>query len=202
LRLRHHRSRRQWIGIDITHLSVSLIERRLKDAFPGIAFEVHGRPKDLDGAKNLALRDKHDFQIWATTQIDNAQPFRSGKKGADGGIDGHIFFRSGATTHEKAIISIKGGGVGVKDIRELIAVVDRERAKIGIYVTLEAPTGPMIKEAAGAGIYDGLTGKVPKIQIVTIEDLFAGKQPKVPLPERGFKAAAREERNDQPDFDL
>ncbi len=193
---------RQWIGIDITHLSVSLIERRLKDAFPGIAFEVHGRPKDLDGAKDLAARDKHDFQIWATTQINNAQPFRSGKKGADGGIDGHIFFRSGAKSHEKAIISIKGGGVGVKDIRELIAVVDRERAKIGIYVTLEAPTGPMLKEAAGAGLYDGPTGKVPKIQIVTIEDLFAGKQPKVPLPERGLKAAAREARDDQSEFDI
>lgn len=174
----------------------------MKDAFPGIVFDVHGRPKDLDGAKDLAARDKHDFQIWATTQIDNAQPFRSGKKGADGGIDGHIFFRSGARTHEKAIISIKGGGVGVKDIRELIAVVDRERAKLGIYVTLEAPTGPMVKEAAGAGIYEGPTGKVPKIQIVTIEDLFAGKQPKVPLPERGFKAAAREERDDQSELDI
>ena len=193
---------RQWIGIDITHLSVSLIENRLKTAFRGIAFEVHGRPKDLDGAKDLASRDKHDFQIWATTQINNAQPFRSGKKGADGGIDGHIFFRSGAKTHEKAIISIKGGGVGVKDIRELIAVVDRERAKIGIYVTLETPTGPMVKEAAGAGLYDGPTGKVPKIQIVTIEDLFAGKQPKVPLPERAFKAAARETRDDQNELDI
>ncbi len=140
-------------------------------------------------------------QWWAVSLVD-AVPFGGKKKGADGGIDGHIFFRSGAKTHEKAIISIKGGGVGVKDIRELIAFVDRERAKIGIYVTLEAPTGPMVKEAAGAGIYEGLTGKVPKIQIVTIEDLFAGKQPKVPLPERGLKAAAREERDDQPELDM
>lgn len=53
---------RQWVGIDITHLAISLIERRLKDAFPGIAFEVHGTPKDLDGARDLARRDKYQFQ--------------------------------------------------------------------------------------------------------------------------------------------
>jgi adenine specific DNA methylase Mod len=42
------RLKRQWIGIDITHLAISLIEKRLKDAFPGIVYEVHGTPKDLE----------------------------------------------------------------------------------------------------------------------------------------------------------
>ena len=46
---------RQWIGIDVTHLAISLIEKRLKDAFPGIAMEVHGTPKDEAGARDLAL---------------------------------------------------------------------------------------------------------------------------------------------------
>lgn len=192
---------RQWIGIDVTHLSISLIEKRLKDAFTGIKFQVHGRPRDFEGARDLAQRDKHEFQLWATSIID-AQPYRGGKKGADGGIDGHIFFRSGAKTVEKAIVSVKGGGVGVKDIRELIAVVDRERAKIGVYISLEPQTEPMKREAAAAGLYDGPTGKVPKIQLFTIEELFAGRKPQIPLMERGFKAAAREERNDQSDFDL
>jgi site-specific DNA-methyltransferase (adenine-specific) len=193
---------RQWIGIDITHLSISLIEKRLTDAFPGIKFEVHGRPKDLEGARDLARRDKHQFQIWATTKVD-AQPYRADKKGADGGIDGLMFFRSGAKSTEKAIVQVKGGSnVGVKDIRELNTVVDRERAKIGVYVCLEQPTQPMISEAAAAGIYDGPTGKVPKIQIITIEEIFAGKRPRVPLMERSFKQAAREERDDQEEFDL
>lgn len=192
---------RQWIGIDITHLSISLIERRLQDAFPGIKFEVHGRPKDVEGARDLARRDKHQFQIWATTKVE-AQPFRAGKKGADGGVDGLLYFRSGAKAVEKAIVQVKGGGVGVKDIRELNTVVDRERAKIGIYVSLEPPTGPMVSEAAAAGLYDGPTGKVPKIQILTIEQIFAGKRPNVPLMERSFKAAAREQRDDQSELDL
>ena len=80
---------RAWVGIDITHLAISLIERRLKDAFPGIAFEVHGTPKDIDGARDLAERDKYQFQWWAVSLID-AQPFAGKKKGADGGIDGLI----------------------------------------------------------------------------------------------------------------
>jgi site-specific DNA-methyltransferase (adenine-specific) len=192
---------RQWIGIDITHLSISLIEKRLKDAFPEITFEVHGAPKDLDGARDLAARDKYQFQWWAVSLVD-AVPYGGKKKGADGGIDGHIFFKSGAKTTEKAIVSVKGGGVGVKDIRELIAVVDRERAKIGVYITLEQPTRPMVEEAAGAGLYDSPIGKVPKIQMFTIEELFAGKKPRIPLMERGFKAAAREERDNQIDLDL
>ena len=192
---------RQWIGIDITHLSISLIEKRLNDAFPGIKFDVHGTPKDVEGARDLSNRNKYQFQWWAVSLVD-AVPFGGKKKGADGGIDGHIYFKSGAKTTEKAIVSVKGGSVGVSDIRELIAVVDRERAKIGIYISLEPHTGPMTKEAAGAGLYDGPTGKVPKIQLFTIEELFAGKKPLVPLKERGFKVAAREERGDQSELDL
>lgn len=98
---------RAWIGIDITHLAISLIERRLKDAFPGIAFDVHGTPKDLEGARDLAQRDKYQFQWWAISLID-AQPYGGKKKGADSGIDGLIYFRSDAKTTERAVVSVKG----------------------------------------------------------------------------------------------
>ena len=80
---------RQWIGIDVTHLANSLIERRLKDAFPKVQFEVHGTPKDEAGARDLATRDKYQFQWWAVSLVD-AVPFAGKKKGADGGIDGLI----------------------------------------------------------------------------------------------------------------
>jgi site-specific DNA-methyltransferase (adenine-specific) len=83
---------RNWIGIDITHLAISLIEKRLRDAFPGIAFDVHGTPKDLGGARALATADKYQFQWWAVSLV-NAVPFGGKKKGADGGIDGHIYFK-------------------------------------------------------------------------------------------------------------
>jgi site-specific DNA-methyltransferase (adenine-specific) len=193
--------RRRWIGIDVTHLAISVIEKRLRDAFPGIAFAVHGSPKDLDGARDLAARDKYQFQWWAVSLV-NAAPQNSRKKGADGGIDGVVFFKSGARTTEKAIVSVKGGHVGVKDVRELANVVDREKAKIGVFISLEEHTQPMVKEAAGAGLYDGPTGKVPKIQLFTIEELLAGERPKIPLVERAFKVTGVELMEEQDEFDL
>ncbi len=132
---------RQWIGIDVTHLAISLIERRLKDAFPGIAFDVHGTPQDIDGARDLALRDKYQFQWWAVSLID-AQPYGGKKKGADGGIDGLIYFRSDAKTTERAIVSVKGDGVSVPMVRDLKGVLEREKAPIGVFLTLEPAYPP------------------------------------------------------------
>ena len=184
---------RQWIGIDITHLAISLIERRLKDAFPGIAFEVHGTPKDLEGARALAAADKYQFQWWAVSLV-NAVPFGGKKKGADTGIDGLIYFKPEGKTTEKAIVSVKGGeNVNVAMIRDLAHVVDREKARIGVFILIGEPTGPMRTEAVKAGFYETLYGKYPKIQILTVADLFAGKQPNIPLVDSAsFKKAPKE----------
>jgi adenine specific DNA methylase Mod len=184
--------KREWIGIDITHLAISLIEKRLKDAFPGIKYEVHGTPKDLEGARALAAQDKYQFQWWAVSLV-NAVPFAGKKKGADSGIDGFIYFKPDGKTTEKAIVSVKGGdNVSVAMVRDLAHVVDREKAKIGVFITLADSTGPMRTEAVKAGYYETLYGKYPKIQIFTIEDLFNGKQPNIPLVASGFKKAAKE----------
>jgi site-specific DNA-methyltransferase (adenine-specific) len=189
---------RQWIGIDITHLAVSLIEKRLNDAFPGIKYEVHGTPKDLDGARALAAADKYQFQWWAVSLV-NAIPFGGKKKGADTGIDGLIYFKPDGKTTEKAVVSVKGGAhVSVAMIRDLGHVVEREGAKIGVFIALASPTGPMTKEAIKAGFYETDYGKYPKLQILTIEGLFAGKKPALPLVDpSGFKKAAREDMTEQ-----
>lgn len=185
--------RRSWIGIDITHLAISLIEKRLKDAFPGIGFEVHGTPKDLGGARALAAQNKYQFQWWAVSLV-NAVPYGGKKKGADSGIDGFIYFKPEGKTTEKAIVSVKGGdNVNVAMVRDLAHVVDREKAKIGVFITLADSTGPMRTEAVKAGYYETLYGKYPKIQILTIEDLFDGKQPNIPLIDSAsFKKAPKE----------
>jgi adenine specific DNA methylase Mod len=183
---------RNWIGIDITHLAISLIERRLKDAFPGIEFEVHGTPKDLEGARALAAADKYQFQWWAVSLV-NAVPFGGKKKGADTGIDGLIYFKPEGKDTEKAIVSVKGGEhVSVPMIRDLAHVVDREKARIGVFIVLAEPTGPMLTEAVKTGFYETLYGKYPKIQILTIAELFAGKQPNIPLVDLAFKKAPKE----------
>ena len=190
--------KREWIGIDITHLAISLIEKRLKDAFPGITYEIHGTPKDLEGARDLALRDKYQFQWWAVSLV-NAVPFGGKKKGADSGIDGLIYFKPEGKATEKAIVSVKGGdNVNLAMVRDLAHVVDREKARIGVFITLADSTGPMRTEAVKAGFYETLYGKYPKIQILTIRELFEGKQPNIPLVDSAsFRKAAKEAVGDQ-----
>ncbi len=194
---------RRWIGIDVTHLAISLIEKRLNDAFPGIEYEVHGTPKDLEGARDLALRDKYQFQWWAVSLV-NAVPFGGKKKGADSGIDGIIYFKNfkdGKPVTEKIIVSVKGGeNVSVGMVRDLVGVVDRENAKMGLFVTLAPPTDPMNKEAVTAGFYQAPNGKdqFRKIQIATIEDLLEGKKPDLPPQDpSAFLQAPREDDSEQ-----
>lgn len=189
---------REWIGIDITHLAISLIEKRVRDAFPGINFEVHGTPKDLEGARDLAARDKYQFQWWAVSLV-SAVPFGGKKKGADSGIDGLIYFKPDGKVTERAIVSVKGGdNVTVAMVRDLAHVVDREKAKIGVFITLADSTGPMRKEAIKEGFYETLYGKYAKIQILTIADLFSGKQPNIPLVDApAFKKPPKEAKEQQ-----
>lgn len=169
---------RQWIGIDITHLAISLIEKRLRDAFPGITFVVHGTPKDLDGARNLAARDKYQFQWWACSLV-NAQPYQGKKKGADGGTDGLIYFQDDASGAKTIIVSVKGGDtVNRAMVADLKNSVDRDQAQLGLFVTLTDPTAPMLNEAAAAGFYTSPANgrQYPKIQILTIAGLLGGSQ--------------------------
>lgn len=170
----------------------------MRDAFPGIDFEVHGTPKDLEGARDLAARDKYQFQWWAVSLV-NAVPFAGKKKGADSGIDGLIYFKPDGKTTEKAIVSVKGGeNVNVAMVRDLAHVVDREKAKIGVFITLADSTGPMRKEAIKEGFYETLYGKYAKIQILTIADLFSGKQPNIPLVDTSaFKKPPKEAKEQQ-----
>lgn len=209
--------KRQWIGIDITHLAVSLIEKRMKEAFSYLAgpstgsgravagFEVIGTPQDLDAARDLAERDKYQFQLWACTLV-GAQPYKGGKKGADGGIDGMLWIEVGGagkgSKTEKVIVQVKGGAqVNRANIATLKGDIDREKAAIGLFITLAEPTKPMIAEAAAAGHWEaplafGGQQDFPKIQILTIEGLLNGtERPQFPDLSRGeqtFKKAKKE----------
>jgi site-specific DNA-methyltransferase (adenine-specific) len=184
---------RRWIGIDITHLAIGLVKRRLLEAFPRAEFEIQGVPKDLGGARELAAADKHQFQLWALSIVE-AQPFRGGRKGADGGVDGYLYFKPDGRMTEKAVVSVKGGrNVGVGQIKDLIATVERERAKIGVFLTLEDPTSAMRREAAAAGFYKTEHGTFARIQILTIEDVLGGARPHTPwIDSSVFRRTRRE----------
>lgn len=178
---------RQWIGIDITYLAINLIEWRLKNFLglePEKDYRVIGKPVDLAGAKALAKQDRFQFQWWALSLV-NAKPYKGTKKGADSGIDGIIYFLEGPDIKKgarKAIVSVKSGAVGVKDVRDLAHVIERESSPIGILLTLEEPTKPMINEAASCGFYHSEAwGKdYPRLQILTLEEILNRAKPDLP----------------------
>lgn len=191
---------RRWIGIDVTHLAIGLIERRLKDAFPSLQYEVIGTPRDLSGARDLSLRDKHEFQKWIVATI-GGQPYKGGKKGMDRGIDGYLHFRDGDKKPQFAILSVKGGGIKSGDVRDLKGTMEREKAALGLFLSLNEPTREMIKEAASAGLYETGGIKVPRLQILTAGQILDGKRPQLPFGHsEGFKKAARERSHEQPDL--
>ncbi len=167
--------KRHWVGIDITHLAIGLIRHRLVDTFGGRArYEVIGEPVSTPDAAKLAKDDPYQFQWWALGLV-GARPVE-GKKGADKGIDGRIFFHEGDKDKTKQIIlSVKAGHVTVSHLRDLRGVIDREKAEIGVLLCMDEPTAPMRKEAASAGFYKSPWGEHSRLQLLTIDDLLTGK---------------------------
>ncbi len=184
---------RNWIGIDVTHLAIALVEARLKSAFPGVSYNVFGVPRDADGARDLAQRDKHEFQKWIAGRI-GAQPYKGGKRGMDRGIDGYLHFRDADQRPQFAIVSVKGGATKSGDVRDLKGTVEREKAAIGLFLTLHKPSREMEREAASAGLYETGGMRFPRVQILTAEQVIEGKRPQVPFGfTEGFKKAAKEQ---------
>lgn len=199
-----HKLGRRWIGIDITYLAIGLIRRRMQDAFPSIDIEEIGTPVDLTGAHALAAHDKYQFQWWALDRI-GAQPVSGKKKGSDKGIDGVIpFFAGPKEDYKRVLVSVKGGEhITVAMVRDLVGVVEREKEPIGVLLTLEPPTQPMVTEAAGAGFYhnDLWQKDYPRVQIITVEEVLAGKRPDMPPQISPFAEAPLErERAEQPEL--
>jgi site-specific DNA-methyltransferase (adenine-specific) len=194
---------RQWIGIDITHLAVALIKYRILDAFPDAKFDIIGEPGTLSAARQLANDDRHQFEWWALSLVQ-ARPSggesgsRQGKKGADRGVDGIISIIDD-NTHQpkKVIVQVKSGHVSSAQIRDLVGTIEREKAVIGVFITLEEPTSAMTKEAATAGFYESIAwGKqYPRIQILTIEQLLQGAEIQMPPQHGTFKQAPRQKKS-------
>ena len=192
-----HRLKRRWVGIDITHLAVNLMKHRLLNAFGESVkdeYEVIGEPVDLEGARQLAADDPYQFQWWALGLV-GARPVEQ-KKGADKGIDGRITFHEGKPTDVKHILlSVKAGAnIGAAMVRDLRGVVEREKAAIGVLISMEPPTKPMREEAASAGFYTSPWGNHPRLQLFTVAALLDGMRIDAPpLGQVGqtFKKAPR-----------
>ncbi|MCF7810097.1 restriction endonuclease [bacterium] len=204
--------KRKWIGIDITFLSIDLIRQRLLDSFyrdiQGLNekkaksqfdkdVKIFGIPRDIEGARQLATKTKGDrirkeFEKWAIFSIGGVF---TEKKGADQGFDGYFYLqdlnKKKNLYNIKCLIQVKSGKVGVKDIRDFSHVMDREQSPTGVFITLEPPTGPMMKEVARMKPFTTSLGKVcDRIYLVTIQDIIDGVLPQLPI-QRITKRAQR-----------
>jgi site-specific DNA-methyltransferase (adenine-specific) len=200
------RLKRKWIGIDITHLAVALMKVRLNDTFEDrVEYEVIGEPTTVQDAANLAAEDPYQFQWWALGLVA-ARPAEK-KKGADKGIDGHLYFHDDLSTDKtkQVIFSVKAGHVTAAHVRDLRGVVDREGAEMGVLITMLEPTQAMKAEAASGGFYHSKVWNrdFPKIQILTIEELLAGKEIQMPPMRSGtFKKAPKAKVEEADQLDL
>ena len=188
--------RRQWIGIDITHLAVALMKNRLKTAFDleaGRDYDVVGEPQDSGSARALWEQDPYQFQFWAVSLLE-AQPQSEQKRGADQGVDGLLYFIDGPRhTTQKIVIQVKGGRVSSPQVRDLKGVVEREQAAMGLFISLEEPTRDMRAEAASGGLFhsDLWDRDFPKIQLRTIGEMLEDQSFDLPSRPAAYQPAQR-----------
>lgn len=171
----------EWIGMDITFQSISLILQRLEDQFGkevADAVTLAGVPQDMASASALAHkkddRVRKEFEKWAVLTYTNNRGTINEKKGADAGIDGTVYFMTGPKQSETMVLQVKSGAVGRGDVAKLRGDMAREQAELATLITLEPPTEPMLKEANAAGrFHHELMGRdYPRIEIVTVREII------------------------------
>jgi site-specific DNA-methyltransferase (adenine-specific) len=195
------RLQRRWIGIDVTYLAIDLIRKRLEDSFGNerAEYEEIGIPQDGPSAERLFKIDPFQFEYWALATV-GARSARD-KRGADRGIDGVMNLRDEYSgEYKKIILQVKGGNVSVSQVRDLKGVLEREKAEIGVFLTLRKPTRQMREEADEAGpfIDPGFPEKrFPRLQILTMEEIFAGNKINFPTwwSQDTFKKSTRRRKN-------
>ncbi|MDT0179208.1 DNA methyltransferase [Microbacterium sp. ARD31] len=187
---------RQWIGIDVTYIAIDLIVKRLVHTYgPSVMNEidVNGIPRDLAGAQALFDRNPFDFERWAVSQI-NAQP--NEKQVGDKGIDGVARFTLDGTAKNvgRVLASVKGGKqLNPAMVRDLRGTVERQKAELGVLITMQEPTRGMVDEVnhSGSWTHPANGQSYPRLQIITAADLLAGKKPNLPPIFLPYVAAQR-----------
>lgn len=174
---------RKWIGIDITHLAIDVITRRLRNTFGDDVFKtihLRGIPKDLGGAQELFGRSPLEFERWAVSML-NAEP--NEKQVADKGVDGITRFPLSKGQIGKLIVSVKGGKtITPSMVRDLSGTVEAQKAQMGVLITLAPATRGVADAINRGGVFTHPANgeKFPRLQHITISELLEKKRPKVP----------------------
>jgi DNA modification methylase len=198
---------RQWIGIDITYQSISLILKRLMDC-EGVKFdpnniELNGTPKDFESAKELATREELDnnhkdkrtrkeFEKWMVLTYSDNKAIINDKKGGDGGIDGTAYIaHNHDKENKKVLFSVKSNKtLSPSVIRDLNGTIERENAACGFLLTLY-PMPNLMKESKKYGLYHNEFNNkdYPKISVISVTELLNGERMALPNPADVVKKA-------------
>jgi site-specific DNA-methyltransferase (adenine-specific) len=188
---------RRWVGIDVADVAVDVIRGRLEKKFPDVDYEHRIIPPDVESATRLARQDPHAFQSWALRRIRAREAVtsrgRRSNKGGDRGIDGEILVRLDNSEMLRVLVSVKGGAnLAPTMLRDLFGTVGKERAHMGLLVTMAQPTKNMLRDAREMGAIDSplYEDGCPRYQILTVEDIFAGRMPLLPGRNVTFDGAA------------
>jgi DNA modification methylase len=178
------RNNRRWIGCDIAIHSIRLIQdTRIKSygLVEGQDYAIEGVPQSTEQAAYLFGQDPFQFQHWA---IEKTGGFCSNRKTGDRGIDGRIYFEvmAGPERQLKSmVLSVKGGNIKPADIRDLRGVLEREDGvEMAGFICLQPPTRAMLQEADEAGVFEYQGVRYPRIQTLTVDEIFAGKSWRCP----------------------
>jgi len=189
------RTKRRWIGIDITYIAVDLINKRLRHTYGESIlkqYDIVGIPADLEGAKALFGRSPFDFERWAVSLI-NAQP--NEKQVGDKGVDGvGRFLVDTKSKVGRMLVSVKGGKtVGPQAVRDLIGTVDTQKAEMGVLLLMGEPTRGVLDAVAHAGSYTWpINGqRFPRVQVLSVAQLIDGQRPQTPSLLLPYIQAAR-----------
>jgi len=166
----------------------------MRDHFPDVKFQVIGEPESYESAKALAEQNKFQFEAWAVSLL-GGQPYKS-KGGGDRGVDGLLYFKDYEGSFHRIIIQVKGGNYNLGDVQRLKATMDAEGAPLGVFLALKPPSKGMLSYTASLGKWKmpGSRREYPVMQILTIEDFFAGIRPLLPDTSETLKKAKREVR--------
>ena len=180
---------RNWIGVDITIHAVRRVARlRLQDRLhlkEGDDYVIDGVPLSWEGAYHLWDQDPYQFQKWCVEQVEG---FVNVKRTADEGIDGRIYFdMSGKRVLQSMALEVKGGGnVGINAVRSLKSVLQFENVQMAGLIVLHEPGARQKKNFKETMVLSGdveINGKkYPKLQLLTVREIFEGKRFEMPHP--------------------
>jgi site-specific DNA-methyltransferase (adenine-specific) len=201
------RLKRQWIGIDITYQSIAVVLKRLEDQFGAAVLNtitLNGIPRDMESASALANKTddrlRKEFEKWAVLTYSKNHAIINEKKGKDRGIDGIVYIATGKNSSAPVVFQVKSGKVNRGDIAKLNSDRIREKAVMGIFITLQKPTTDMKQEALDAGFYhyESHDRNDPVIRIVTVQDMIEKRELiDLPLLRSVLKTAAKSNTDEQ-----